>query len=157
MNAEKPVEERNKRDKGSPTMTNVARYQTYCQLVEDILGNYADSETGAYVLGFFHIDEETGKPAWHPSVTRRYYSLKEKCRRDLQAWLRKGGKEILKGTECRGMNDTLKTLVYVGSMIATRISSSGTMANTHINKHWPYEFKSGQSPSGNILLPYFIT
>ena len=114
-----------------------------------MIQNYATKETGAFVLGFFYEDDETGKPDWPPSVKRRYYSIKDKGRREYKTWMHKGGKKYFTDADRKNLNEQCKVMVYVGSKIHDAIQEAETMANTHINKHWPYEFKSGQSPAGN--------
>jgi hypothetical protein len=152
LEAKKPLGEQNKKKKGSPTMTWPDRFQNYATLAEEVIQNYATKETGAFILGYFYEDDETGKPDWPPSVKRRFYSIKDKGRREYKTWIQKGGKKYFTEADRKNLNEQCKVMVYVGSKIHDAIQEAETMANTHINKHWPYEFKSGQSPAGNVKI-----
>ena len=148
----KPVEERNPRRKGSPTTDNPKRFQNYATLGQEVLDNYADKELGAYVLSYFYKNEDTGKPDWPPSVRKRFNTLKEKCRRELNTWMTKGGKSLFTSKDVQKSSSFTKTMIFVGYKMDEIKEQAQSMANTHINKHWPYEFKSGQSPSGLLYI-----
>jgi hypothetical protein len=60
----------------------------------------------------------------------------------------KGGRKLFTEKERKTLDERAKVMVYIGSKINEAILAADSMANTHVNKHWPYEFKSGQSPSG---------
>ena len=149
---EKKVDERNPRKKGSPTCTNADRCTMYAEIAEDVLDNYGDTKIGAFILRKFNPDYLSPKPSWPTDITTKWYNLKNKCRLDLQRWLKKGGKKYFTKKEAEVLSNESKVLVYIGSQIMKSIHEADTMANTHLNKHWPYEFKSGQSPTGIITI-----
>ena len=60
----------------------------------------------------------------------------------------KGGKKFFIDSDRKNLSTEVKTMCYIGHKIHESIDSGENMANTHINKHWPYEFQSGQSPAG---------
>lgn len=154
IEAQKPEAERNNRKKGSPTMTWADRFQNYYSLAEDVLANYRDKAVGAHILGYFYLDDDDDKPNWPPSVFRKFTAIKDKAQREYKKWMLKGGKKYFTNDDRRKLNEQCKIMVFVGHKIHEWIEDAGTMANTHINKHWPYEFQSGQSPSGIITCLY---
>ena len=129
-------------------MTFADRFQNYAALAEEVLINFPDKETGKFILGNFYEDDDSGKPDWFLFIKKRYYAIKDKGKREYKSWQYKGGKKYFTDQDRKNLNEECKVMVYVGSKINDTISDADTMANTHINKHWPYEFKSGQSPSG---------
>lgn len=149
--AAKPADERNNRKKGSPTCNFQHRFQNYYTIAEDILDNFADKETGAFILGKFYTNEETGKPEWPPAIHRKFAALNEKGNREWKTWQTKGGAKYFTDADRRTLNVQVKVMTYVGSKIDEGKEDVQSMANTHINKHWPYEFKSGQSPAGKTF------
>ena len=152
LEAEKAIENQDSRKKGSPTQTIADRYQSFYSIAEDVLENYKDKTIGAQILGKFYIDDETNKADWHPSLRRFWISLCEKADRELPTWLNsKVAKALFTAKEMRDLNMRCKKMVYVGSKIYDAIHKADTAANTHLNKHWPREFKSGQSPGGKYI------
>ena len=145
-----PTDRQNKRKKGSPAMTVASRYENYFVQAEKVILNYPDTGHGRIVLSHFYANATTGKAEWHPAFLKRWNELKEKCRRGLQKWLRKT--KLLTDKEHKNLDPIVKHWIYVGSYINADIQVGQTTCNTHLNKHWPQEFKSGQSPSGLLQM-----
>jgi hypothetical protein len=148
MESTKPENERNPRKKGSPTMTFADRFQNYAAIAEEILDTYPETTIGSFVLRKTYINPDSDIAEWHPNLHRKFVAVKEKCRRDLPKWMMKGGRKLFTEKERKTLDERAKVMVYIGSKINEAILAADSMANTHVNKHWPYELKSGQSPSG---------
>ena len=145
-----PPDQRNKRKKGTPAMTVGSRFQNYFTQAEKVILNYPDTGHGRIVLSNFYANATTGKAEWHPALLKKWTALKEKCKRGLNAWLKKT--KLLTEKEQRNLDVIVKHWIYVGSYINADITKGQTTCNTHLNKHWPQEFKSGQSPSGLLQM-----
>ena len=139
-------------------MTTSDRFQYYFTAAESVLNTYKDKEIGAQILGQFYIDDD-GKPDWDPSIRKYYNKLRQIGESTWETWQLKGGKEYFTAKEIATLSTRMKVMTFVGSKIYECIHKADTLANTHLNKHWPRELKSGQSPGGRftMFLLYVIT
>jgi hypothetical protein len=54
--------------------------------------------------------------------------------------------------EKKKLSVALQIRTYVGLQIDNEVSKAEKLANTHLNNHWPKNFKSGESPNGLLQM-----
>ena len=133
------------------TMPSKERFQIYYNLMEDCLRNYGDTGHGNCLLSHFNRASVEGKVDWPPAIVTKWNQILDRCRQGLQKWLGTN-KCVLNATEIKKMSVELQIRTYVGSIIDDQISETERAANTHVNKHWPNVFKSGESPAALLQM-----
>ena len=158
---EKSSDKTNKKDKGKSKhasntemdtagkdMDKVDRYILYYTLMQKIWRTFPLREDGNFILQYFYRDGNDNG-AWPPEVENQWETILSECRKKLKAWIQ---------TDVCPMTAEQKTQfqfekqvwIYAGYIIDQTVDKAEKMANTHLNKHWPKTFASGQSPAATL-------
>jgi hypothetical protein len=131
------------------TFSTKERYHLYCNYMEQIVLHYADSTHGVELLRYFNSNAT--KSDWPAYFKNKWNSIRQSCRVDLHKWLKQKNCPLT-NDEINKMDEVLKVRTYIGHMIDLNISASESIANNHLNKHWPAHFNSGESPTGLLQM-----
>ena len=110
--AENPHFKKNKdKKKGAPFVNWQDRFTNLYECAKSTLETYADKDIGSFVSGEFYKSAKTGKPAWHPSVVKIFYALRDKGGREWPTWQNKGGSKCFTADEKKHCHQKLRSFV----------------------------------------------
>ena len=141
-------QDKKKKDQGAvgKDMRTSTRCILYHATMKDCITNFPLRNDGSIILRYFATDDYD-KPEW-PDYFITFWNEKiESCRENLPKWLKQENC-FLTTDEHAEMSMIMKLNAYIGSIILAQVDKTEKFANHSVNKHWPSNFKSGESVSG---------
>jgi len=137
------------------------RCQLYYEHAIRILQNYGITKDGAHVLRALSSSvDERGSPTWPPffyGAEREgsfWFDLKVTGRNKLnpKAWYKQKNCPLTEDEKKNVSNEVkhLHLTIWIGQSILTKVNQVCLSTNNYVNKQYPKEFKSGETPSGTL-------